>query len=61
MIREDSRRICRRHFGIATDGMLYGSIEKVSGDRISGFNTDAGECKKSQNRKSLTMPFFLDK
>ncbi len=49
MAPETIRLICDRHYGIGSDGILYGPLESDDGPRVRIFNPDGSEAEKSGN------------
>lgn len=47
--KENVRLICHRHFGIGSDGILYGPIIEDGKIRLKIFNPDGSEAEKSGN------------
>jgi diaminopimelate epimerase len=60
MTAETVRRICDRHLGVGSDGILYGPFMK--GDRIDLriFNPDGSECEKSGNGLRIFARYLYD-
>lgn len=52
--------ICDRHFGIGSDGILYGPILDESIMRLRIFNPDGGEAEKSGNGVRIFSRYLLD-
>ncbi|MGD9162853.1 MAG: diaminopimelate epimerase, partial [Desulfobacteraceae bacterium] len=46
---ETIRLICDRHFGIGSDGILYGPIKSGNNLSVRIFNPDGSEAEKSGN------------
>ena len=57
------RTICRRHFGIGSDGILWGPLPLVPGNANPGvriFNPDGSEAEKSGNGLRIFARFMWD-
>ena len=49
LTKENIRLICNRHFGIGSDGILYGPIKVEGNLSVKIFNPDGSEAEKSGN------------
>ena len=54
------RLICDRHFGIGSDGILYGPFLNDSVMRLQIFNPDGGEAEKSGNGVRIFSRYLAD-
>jgi diaminopimelate epimerase len=54
--------ICHRNYGIGSDGILMGTVEKATGDfSLRIFNPDGSEAEKSGNGLRIFARYLLDK
>jgi diaminopimelate epimerase len=59
--RKTIERICHRHYGIGSDGILLGPLESSSCDfRVRIFNPDGSEAEKSGNGLRIFSRFLWD-
>lgn len=54
------RRICNRHFGFGSDGILYGPIIEDGEYRVRIFNPDGSEAEKSGNGVRIFAKYLKD-
>jgi diaminopimelate epimerase len=54
------RRICDRHFGIGSDGILYGPLRGEDGIDLRIFNPDGSEAEKSGNGIRIFSKYLVD-
>lgn len=54
------RRICDRHFGAGSDGILYGPIPEGGKIRVRIFNPDGSEAEKSGNGVRIFSKYLKD-
>lgn len=55
------RLICDRHFGVGSDGILYGPLWDEHGDaRVRIFNPDGSEAEKSGNGVRIFTRYMID-
>lgn len=55
-------RICHRHFGVGSDGILLGPLPSGASDfRLQLFNPDGSEAEKSGNGLRISARFLWDK
>lgn len=54
-------RICNRHFGIGSDGILLGPIMKNNSLSVRIFNPDGSEAEKSGNGIRIFSQYLIDK
>ncbi len=54
------RLICDRHFGIGSDGILYGPLESDDGPRVRIFNPDGSEAEKSGNGLRIFAKYLFE-
>ena len=58
---ERIRFICDRHFGVGSDGLLYGPIvDDSGGHRVQIFNPDGSEAEKSGNGLRIFARYLYD-
>lgn len=58
---EQIRRICHRHFGIGSDGILWGPLESADADvGLRIFNPDGSEAEKSGNGLRIFSRYLWD-
>lgn len=58
---ETIRLICHRHFGVGSDGILFGPLFEDSGViRLRIFNPDGGEAEKSGNGVRIFSRYLVD-
>ncbi|MBN2325042.1 MAG: diaminopimelate epimerase [Spirochaetes bacterium] len=57
---ERIRRICDRHFGIGSDGILYGPLVGEDGINLRIFNPDGSEAEKSGNGIRIFSKYLMD-
>ena len=58
---ERIRFICDRHFGVGSDGLLYGPLVDASGrHRVQIFNPDGSEAEKSGNGLRIFARYLYD-
>lgn len=55
------RRICDRHFGVGSDGILLGPLGGDGGPDLRIFNPDGGEAEKSGNGIRIFSRYLIDK
>ena len=58
---ERIRRICDRHFGIGSDGILFGPLVEKGGPDFRIYNPDGGEAEKSGNGIRIFSRYLIDK
>ena len=58
---ERIRRICDRHFGMGSDGILLGPLDEDNGPDLRIFNPDGGEAEKSGNGIRIFSRYLIDK
>jgi len=54
------RLLCDRHYGIGSDGILYGPIIENNGIRLRIFNPDGSEAEKSGNGIRIFSKYLFD-
>ena len=54
------QRICHRHFGPGSDGILYGPLPEKDGFGLRIFNPDGSEAEKSGNGLRIFARFLFD-
>lgn len=54
------QQICRRNFGLGSDGILYGPLRQNGGMGIRIFNPDGSEAEKSGNGVRIFARYLLD-
>jgi diaminopimelate epimerase len=54
------RKICDRHFGIGSDGILYGPINDCEPFELKIFNPDGSEAEKSGNGLRIFAKYLYD-
>jgi diaminopimelate epimerase len=59
--KEDIARVCNRHLGIGSDGLLWGGTEQKGYFPLKIFNPDASEAEKSGNGIRIFARFLWDK
>jgi diaminopimelate epimerase len=57
---ENIRRICHRHFGVGSDGILYGPISVNGKMGLRIFNPDGSEAEKSGNGIRIFSKYLVD-
>jgi diaminopimelate epimerase len=57
---ERIRMICDRHFGIGSDGILYGPLSRNGGIIVRIYNPDGSEAEKSGNGIRIFSKYLLD-
>lgn len=58
---DEIKLICDRHFGVGSDGILYGPLESKSSDfSLRIFNPDASEAEKSGNGLRIFSRYLWD-
>ncbi len=57
---EAVRLLCDRHYGVGSDGILYGPIPDASGFRLRIFNPDGSEAEKSGNGIRIFARYLRD-
>jgi diaminopimelate epimerase len=55
------RLICDRHFGVGSDGILYGPIQSGNNLSVRIFNPDGGEAEKSGNGLRIFAKYLFEK
>ena len=60
MTPENIKLICHRHFGIGSDGILYGPIPEKDAFRLRIFNPDGSEAEKSGNGIRIFTKYLVD-
>jgi diaminopimelate epimerase len=58
--KENIKLICSRHFGIGSDGILYGPIFKGNTIQLRIFNPDGSEAEKSGNGIRIFSRYLID-
>jgi diaminopimelate epimerase len=58
---EQVRRICHRHFGIGSDGILWGPLPSEAGFGLRIFNPDGSEAEKSGNGTRIFARYLWDR
>jgi diaminopimelate epimerase len=58
--KENIKLICSRHFGIGSDGILYGPIFKGNTIQLRIFNPDGSEAEKSGNGIRIFSRYLFD-
>lgn len=58
---EKIKNICNRHFGVGSDGILYGPILENGEIKVRIFNPDGSEAEKSGNGVRIFSKYLLDK
>lgn len=54
-------RICRRNFGVGSDGILYGPVRKDGKIYLKIYNPDGSEAEKSGNGIRIFAKYLLDR
>lgn len=57
---ENIQRICHRHYGIGSDGILYGPIHREGKIWLKIFNPDGSEAEKSGNGIRIFARYLVD-
>jgi diaminopimelate epimerase len=60
MTEENIRLLCDRHFGVGSDGILYGPLDKKDSFRLRIFNPDGSEAEKSGNGLRIFSKYLAD-
>ncbi len=60
MTEETIRLICDRHFGVGSDGILYGQLTPEPPYRVRIFNPDGSEAEKSGNGVRIFSKYLVD-
>jgi diaminopimelate epimerase len=60
LAKEDIVRVCDRHLGIGSDGLLWGGVEQKGYFPLKIFNPDASEAEKSGNGIRIFARFLWD-
>ena len=58
---KEIQRICDRHFGLGSDGILYGPLKEEAGYGLQIFNPDGSEAEKSGNRLLIFARYLYEK
>ncbi|MHC4266657.1 MAG: diaminopimelate epimerase [Planctomycetota bacterium] len=58
---ESVRLICDRHFGVGSDGILYGPLKDSNSLKVRIFNPDGSEAEKSGNGLRIFAKYLLEK
>lgn len=60
MTEENIRLLCDRHFGVGSDGVLYGPLTPEEPFEVRIFNPDGGEAEKSGNGIRIFSKYLAD-
>jgi len=60
MTEENIRLLCDRHFGVGSDGILYGPLTTEGPFTVRIFNPDGGEAEKSGNGIRIFSKYLVD-
>ena len=60
MTEENVRLLCDRHFGVGSDGILYGPLTPEEPYEVRIFNPDGGEAEKSGNGVRIFSKYLAD-
>jgi len=62
LVTSEVQRICHRHFGVGSDGILFGPLKDSEGDfGLRIFNPDGSEAEKSGNGLRIFSRFLWDR